>query len=176
MLIPSVTEIISPWTDFSRIPPAILENAGLRGTRVHELCAAIAKGEPVMDPNPETSGYVASFRVWFEAIVDEVILVEERLVDPGLGYSGQIDLLVRTKQGEIWLVDLKTPLALSKGWRLQLAGYFRLCDVAGYHPDKAGSLRLSPDGKMAKMDFYEESAIDLMRFMESLDLYRYFHS
>jgi len=170
----TVTQIISPYANFSGIRPSVLEAAAERGTAVHEACAAIALGLfPVM--TDEIRPYIDSFMQWFNLMVEDTLLVEERLVDTSLGYSGQIDLLCHTSEGLI-LIDLKTPVAKAKGWRVQLAAYERLCLVNGYHPDKIGSLRLSREGKMARMDYYEGGPTDFKYFLEGLDLYRYFNS
>ena len=174
-LLPTTTEVIAPWTDFSKIPPDVLQRAADRGTDVHAACTTFAKGLPVMGLPVELRGYFDSYRRWFEQIVQEVILVEERLFDEANGYCGQIDLLVKTKQGEVVLVDLKTPIALSKSWKLQIASYRHLLEMNGYHPDRCGSLRLSPDGKIPKMDFYEGSAAqDFNIFLHALNCYRFF--
>jgi hypothetical protein len=174
---PSVTRIIDPWVDLSKIPPDTLQAAADRGTAVHDLCLNFyAKGFFTFAPKP-LEGYYHSFIAWFDLMVKEVVLVEQRLTDSDLMYSGQIDLLARSKdKGDLILVDLKTPLTKSKSWRLQLAAYSRLCEVNSYVPDRIGSLQLSPDGKMAKMEWYKESAMDLNYFVQALGLYRFFHS
>jgi hypothetical protein len=158
---PSVTRIIDPWVDLSKIPPDTLQAAADRGTAVHDLCLNFyAKGFFTFAPKP-LEGYYHSFIAWFDLMVKEVVLVEQRLTDSDLMYSGQIDLLARSKdKGDLILVDLKTPL----------------CEVNSYVPDRIGSLQLSPDGKMAKMEWYKESAMDLNYFVQALGLYRFFHS
>jgi len=177
MLTPSVTQIISPFADFSKIPPDTLQAAADRGTRVHDVCLNFYARGFFTAVEPEIQGYYQSFIRWFGLMVDEVVLVETRLVDPGFMYSGQIDLLAISKdQGDLILVDLKTPMALSKSWRLQLAGYNNLCFIDGHCPDRIGSLRLSPDGKMAKMEWYTNSAEDFNYFVQALNLYRFFNS
>jgi len=174
-MLPSVTEVIEPWVDFSRIPPGTLQAAADRGTLVHEACAMHAQGLWSIGNPPEIAGYVASFRRWFDQIVTEVILVEERLFDYALGYCGQIDLVVRVKGGETWLVDLKSPVTLSKSWRVQLAAYQYLCEKSGVTVDRSGSLRLRNDGKIPKMDWYEGSATqDFNIFLSALNCHRYF--
>lgn len=174
---PSVTQIINPWVDFSKIPPDTLQAAADRGTAVHDLCLNFyAKGFFAFAPKP-LEGYYHSFIAWFDMMVAEPILIEQRLVDNDLMYSGQIDLLARSKdKGDLILIDLKTPLSKSKSWRLQLAAYARLCDINGYLPSRIGSLQLSPDGKMAKMEWYQESAMDLNYFVQALTLHRFFNS
>ena len=174
-LLPTTTEVIAPWTDFSKIPSDVLQRAADRGTSVHAACTTFAMGLPVISLSYDLAGYFDSYRKWFDQIVAEVIMVEERLFDEANGYCGQIDLLVNTKQDEVILVDLKTPIALSRSWRVQLASYQHLLEMNGYHPDRCGSLRLSPDGKTPKMDFYEGSAAqDFNIFLHCLNAYRYF--
>lgn len=176
MNFPTVTTVINPWNDFSGIPQAILDAAADRGTKVHKACELIAKG--IMPSWEELSnegilGYVESFERWMEFIVDDFILVEARLVCD-LGFSGQIDFLVRSKHGENLLVDLKTPVALKKTWRPQLGAYQYLCEENGYKIDRCGSLRPSPDGKIPKMDYYNKNGEDMAGFMAALAAYRYF--
>lgn len=170
---PRTTEIISPWTDFSKIPEATLQFAAERGSAVHEYCARIAKGEFLVSIAMECALYVVSFRRWFDSQVDEVILSEERLTDPTLGYTGQIDLLVRLKEGVVVLVDLKTPVTSVQTWKMQLAAYRNLVIKAGYLPERCGSLQLSPEGKAPRMRWYEDRATDLNAFLSALNVYRY---
>jgi hypothetical protein len=174
MNFPSVTSVISPWVDFSHVPPDRLELASERGTRVHTACAAFAMGFPPGGLQEGDRGYLQSYERWFFATVKKVILVEERLVHTALGYHGQIDLFVEAYSGEFLLPDLKTPLAKSKGWRVQMAGYRELCIVNGYKVDRVGSLRLSPEGKPPKMDWYEEGAQDFTVFLSCLNATRFF--
>ena len=42
--LPSVTQIISPWQDWSNVPPDRLEPAADRGSRAHDLFAAHCQG------------------------------------------------------------------------------------------------------------------------------------
>jgi len=171
-----VTQIISPYVDFSHVPPDRLALASERGTRVHTACAAHAQGLFMLGLPPDITGYVDSFRRWFDHVVDHVILVEERLADDAMGYHGQPDILVAAKHGETLLVDYKTPVAKSKSWRLQMAAYKRLCELAGYAPDRCGSLRLSPEGKTPAMQWYENSAQDITLFLQALNLWRFFYA
>ncbi|MFH2076584.1 MAG: hypothetical protein ABIJ57_14775 [Pseudomonadota bacterium] len=177
--LPTVTETIAPWVDFSRIPLATLQAAADRGTAVHAACANIARALPVIGVSVECAGYVASFVGWFDKIVEEALLVEERLFDEANGYCGQIDLLVSTKGGELWLVDLKSPVILSKSWKVQIAAYGRLCDLwsvkNNVNIDRCGSLRLRKDGGIPSMDWYEGSALqDFNIFLSALNCFRFF--
>ena len=176
MIYPSVTQVLDPWSDFSHIPPAVLEAACARGTLVHDISANIARGLMVMNTPPEAEGYVTSFRRWFDFMVDDVLLVETRLVDPDFGYHGEPDLIIKAKHGEIILVDNKTPVQLLVSWRLQLAGYRNLATKEGITPDRVGSLRLDPDAGIAKMKYYENSLTDFNYFLQALNLWRLFNT
>lgn len=170
-----VTEVIAPWTDFSKVPPDVLQNAATRGTAVHEICARIAAGEFVMGIPDDLFGYVDSFRQWFDSQVARVILAEERLFDHQWGFSGQIDLVVEAKSdGLVWLVDIKTPVTAYPQWKMQIAAYRNLLmKEKGILPKRTGSLQLDPDGKVPRMKWYEDSATDLNAFLSALNVYRY---
>lgn len=177
MLIPSVTETLCPWSDFSHIPAKVLDAAATRGTAAHDACANIARGLMVINVPEEIEGYVTSFRRWFDFMVDEVLLVEERLVNTDFYYHGEPDLLIKARHGEIILVDNKTPVQLQVSWKLQLAAYRHLIITnKSITPDRVGSLRLSPEGKTAKMDYYENSLQDFNYFLQALNLYRLFNT
>ncbi len=173
-MFPSVTEVLSPWADFSKIPPDVLAHAAARGTAVHDACAAYASGVFVVRNNEEITGYLDSFVRWFELMVDEVLLVEPRLVDTDFGFHGEEDLVVRSKHSEIILVDLKTPVQLLKSWRLQLSAYNHLVIKHGIRTDRVGSLQLDPNGKIAKMTYYDSSLNDFNLFLQCLNLCRFF--
>ena len=80
MTYPSVTQVIGRYSDFSRVPPDVLEAAKERGTRVHQVCAAMAQGLWVPDYcESGDAPYIVSFEQWFEAVVEKVIAVEPEL-------------------------------------------------------------------------------------------------
>ena len=178
-----VTEILAPYQNFSGIPPDVLSRASERGTLVHRICAVHAKGLAwLLDITSECQGYADSFKDWFKNMVQEVVFVEKRLADKDLGFTGQIDLLVRLKSGKTVLIDLKTPAALGKTWRMQLAAYAYLArkEVAAHEylysemaVDQVGSLRLSKKGNVGEVDWLKEEGRDLAAFMNALSLANY---
>ena len=172
-----VTEILGQYTDFSRIPGPVLEHASARGTEVHAICSAIATGMWVPSISEECHGYVDSFRRWFE-LVDEVLLVEERLYDRTFYYTGQVDLIVRLRGDKSpRVVDLKTPITKGRTWAAQIAAYNRLAEFdRGILCRNSGTLRLSPHGRTAKFDPCNPPAEALAAFLSALTAYRYFTS
>jgi hypothetical protein len=177
MTYPSVTQVLGLYQDFSKIPPERLELACERGKDVHAYCAAYAKG--FWSPIPESGpGYCQSFREWFDEYVKEVYLVEKRITDKTLGFTGQLDLVARLKH-DMWTttIDYKTPLALQPVWAAQLSAYNHLVKIElskPQWPSRCGSLRLDPKGKSAKFKEYSDSRRDFMAFQNALYAYKYF--
>lgn len=177
---PSVTQILSPYSDLTGIPDHVLLTASERGTAVHSYCAAYARKEWVPDPPEDLKGYFKCFQKWFDLYVDEVYLTDDvELVDPILKYCGHPDLLCRSKkQGGVLLIDLKTPVNVKKQmWGCQIAAYKGLIDEAKGYPqiDRIGSLRLNSEGKAAKFDEFTENLIVYRGyFIAALQLYKFF--
>ena len=174
---PSVTQVISPHTDFSMIPPTVLEIATARGSKEHDLCARQTQGEwiPPDQIRQDCKGYFDSFLQWFE-LVETVLFVEGELVDETYQFCGHPDMIV-TLKGRKWpqVVDLKTPVSRAKSWRLQITAYNRLSEVANYHVKQSGTLRLSPKGMPPAYDEYKNSAEDFNVFLSCLMSWRFFN-
>ena len=125
----SVTQALEPFTDFSNIPPHVLEHAAWRGTEVHKICAGIARGLWAPAPSQELAGRIQSFKRWFSATVEKVVFVEREFICTCYGYIGHPDLgvIIRGDRG-ITVIDLKTPIIEGSTWRGQLAAYRHLVE------------------------------------------------
>jgi hypothetical protein len=180
MRLPSVTEIIRPFSDFSHIPPDILEAACARGNAVHRLCALYSLSLWIDEVPPEYAGYFQSFQRWFDKYVLDVHLVETRVTDTALGFTGEPDLVVTIK-GDVGrsLIDLKTPQVGSPSWRIQLAAYRHLVDQNVPRITRVFALRPRPDGKMPTIppDYEYTSTVhrDFQIFLSALNCFRYFY-
>lgn len=173
MKYPSVTHVLSPYNDFSRIPDSVLKKASEKGTRIHAACAAHALCLPVPDLPDDDLGYYESFEDWFEASVAEVISVEQEYIDEKLGFMGHPDLVCRIKRCSFavhTVVDYKTPATVSPSWRLQLAAYSHLTNAA-----RCFSLRLNKDGKRAIVNEVKNWQRDFSVFLNALSVWRYFN-
>ena len=172
MKLPSVTTVLSPFADFSRVPPDVLEAACERGTAVHTFCAGHALGIWSMMMHPDIAGYCDSFRLWFDAVVSEVISVEEEFIDDDFGFCGHPDLVVKSKQGEILLVDLKSTLMHPRTFELQCAAYTHLIEKKhGIKIDRAGTLHLSKEGKTPRMRWTENNREAITIFLQLLSVH-----
>lgn len=166
---PSVTQILAPFSDFSRVRPAVLEAAAERGTAVHRLCAGVAQRLFIQIP-PELAGYVASFKAWWP-VVGELIACETEYRDDRLGYFGHPDLVVRIKGDEgLTVVDLKTPAVVGKTWACQLAAYAHLVGAS-----RILSLRLKADGSRPVVNEFTDKGRHFAAFCAALSAWRYFN-
>jgi len=145
---PSVTRVLGPYIDWSHVPPDRLRSAGERGTRVHNACEAIAQDVwPVYQD--DIKGYVKSFESWYKMMGPTVILVEPELVSEIYGFMGHPDLVLGIGHGT-WLIDIKTPVTISKTWGPQLGAYDHLVSKSGITCNRVGFLQLHPKGGKAK--------------------------
>lgn len=180
-----VTQILSPWVDFSFIDPQVLQNAADRGTRVHAYCYEYADllelhACDMFDfhsVDEDCKPYVESFALWFNDNVAEVAFQEQRLYCDEYQFCGQPDAILRLKNEEFFTVlDNKTPQTKQRSWDLQTAAYKYLATKC--HPNldiqRRASLSLKKTGKIAKMNEYtDENSEDL--FLNACKLYYYFN-
>lgn len=173
----SVTQVISPWNNFSGIPQETLEFASARGTRVHQLCADYAESGGLWAPGKiplECRPYFESFKIWFDSVVEEVVAVEKEFIDETYQFVGHIDIICRIK-GDRGLVvcDYKSPQTHKKIWRLQLAAYTHLAKQEYPNINRCFSLMLSASGKAPKVNEYLESHRDMAVFLSALQVQRF---
>jgi hypothetical protein len=170
-----VTQVISRWQNFQFVKPDVLQAAADRGAAVHRHCAALLSGLWLPAPPAEIAGYLESFEAWRQIAVIEVLATEISLVENILGFQGHPDLICRLRNGDVAVVDFKTPVSVNRAWRLQLAAYYRLAEVNGYEVTTAFSLRLSPKGGSAKAAVVAQPQKDLAVFLAALAVHNFFH-
>jgi hypothetical protein len=181
---PSVTTVLSPFTDWDKIKRIIGENglayAADRGTRAHAACTAYALGFPVVGLQDDCRGFLDSFRQWFDAYVERVLFAEKRLHCKTYYFHGKADLCVQLIDGRVVIVDLKTPVLESPTWRSQVAAYKHLANI---HLESIGeplrvsgamALQIKRDGKTAKARRYDDTATDFDNFLHALVAFRAF--
>lgn len=172
-----VTEILSPYNNFTQIDPNVLTRAADRGSRVHKYCESYALGLFLPEIDEDCKNYVERFIEWFDERVEEVIFTEKRINDPEIKISGQFDLLVTLKgdDGRRSLIDIKTPENASKSWKLQTAAYRYLCwNNLKIDVDRRLCLQLPKFAQYATIIEYTEHLKDEDRFLNAVDLYWFF--
>lgn len=176
---PSVTEALSPWSDFSGIREEVLEAAADRGKRVHSICAAMVQGLWVPKVPEDIAGYIESFRSWQEAALDKVLLSEAQLASTVYGYSGHPDLICRIRGDKHFtVVDFKTPIQTHRAWRPQLAGYWQLGaeELPTEEIKRVMTLRLKKDGSRPIINESTDTlTYDLQVFLNALSVWKYFN-
>lgn len=172
-----VTQVISPYKDFSSIPQEVVLEASLRGEEVHRLAYLYANNILIEKPAEYVKNYFFSFKEWFDTYVEEVILSEERISCDKLMLTGCPDLVVRIKGSkDLVLVDLKTPQVHCKTWRPQTAAYKMLLrDVLGVNCERRLVVMPRKDGSKAVVKEHLKHELDEKIFMNLLSNYRFFH-
>ena len=147
VVLPSVSEVIRPLVDFSRVPPATLEAARARGVAVHKGCELFDLG--TLDEDDLDERLVPYVRAWAQFMYDWKPTWTE-IETPGyhktLLYAGTPDRRGKWEKKRI-LVDTKATYALSPAVQVQLSGY----DLMGDQPcDELWSVRLLKTGEYVR--------------------------
>jgi len=143
-VVPGVTSILRPLSNFDGINPAVLAAKADLGRRVHTACEFDDDGdldeETVQD---DVAPYLRAYRAFRRQTGAAVVLNEVRVFDRSMRYAGTLDR-VMDLNGARWLVDLKTCISTPIAVGPQTAAYLRaLADPAVTH---RAALRLRPDG------------------------------
>lgn len=174
---PRVTEILRPYTSYDCVPKDILERAAARGTSVHALCAAIAKGGWLPDAmiGDELLGYVNSFKKWSEATVNQFVIVEKRYMDDDRQFSGQLDFVIKDKDDQLYLVDLKTSARPQKTYPVQMAAYDHLLKHHNITVKGAMLVYLNKNGDFPEVHMLDDMSEELHVFLSALDCWHFFN-
>ncbi len=95
-----VTEIISPLTEYSKIPKVILENKRNLGTQFHIAIKLYAKND--LDEElfpidfPELIKPMNAFKEWYSKLIVPVLYVEQPFCNEKLKYAGCPDMVTET--------------------------------------------------------------------------------
>ena len=170
-----VTEVLAPFSGLHKVPAHFVENAALRGTRVHEICEAIVAGLGKWDITDEVAGYVESFERWWQPSI-KVLALEDRFYDHNEKITGKVDLIIDL-HGRPTIIDIKTASRFSKTWPVQGAAYAGLASAAtGLAIEDVIFLHLDKHGAIPTL--HEMNAADIVKhaeiFYSCLDAARYF--
>lgn len=174
---PRVTEVLRYYTGYDNVPQNILDNASRRGRQVHALCAGLAKGEWIPDEiiDEAYQGYIKSFRQWSDAQVEKFPIIETRMNDGDFKYTGQIDFVVKGKDGELYLVDIKTSAKPQKTYPLQIAAYENLLRKFNIQVKGAFLVYLKKNGDFPDIHFMEDLTREFSVFLCALECWHYFN-
>lgn len=122
-VVPGVTSILSPLTDFSRVPPAVLEAASQFGKAVHLACELDDLGtldEASLDP--ALTPYLYAWRMFSAEHSVEWEQIELPIYHTALRYAGTPDRIGKVN-GMRAVVDIKSTAQLYPSVGPQLAAY-----------------------------------------------------
>jgi hypothetical protein len=123
LVVPGVTSILKPLTDFDSVPAGVLQAASEFGTAVHLACELDDLGE--LDDatlDPALVPYLAAWRKFIAEHRVEWELIEARVYNKTLRYAGTVDRCGYVN-GAWAVVDIKSTAQLYPSVGPQLAAY-----------------------------------------------------
>lgn len=127
-VVPGVTSILAPLTDFSRVPEHVLQAAADFGTAVHKACELDDLGELDEDSlDPALVPYLAAWRQFSAEHAVSWELIEQPVYHKALGYAGTLDRLGLV-DGLLSVLDIKSSAQLYPSVGPQLAAYQQAAD------------------------------------------------
>lgn len=177
--VPSVSEVIKPLVDMSRVPREVLEFKRALGKAVHKAIELYERQD--LDLNTLDSEALPFFEAWLkfkEETGFRVILSEQIVWSAKLRYAGTLDLL-GTRKGDDpdELLDVKCVYAMGPATGPQTAGYaLALQESHGIKVKKRGALQLLQDGTFRFHPYtnpYDETAF---RACLSINAFLRFHN
>jgi hypothetical protein len=144
LVVPSVTQVLKPLSNFEGVPTHVLEAKRDLGNRVHAACQFSDEGDlDEASIESDVQPYLDAWNRFKRETGATVLLNEQRVAEPMLQYAGTLDRVVLLHE-EKWLIDLKTCISCPIAVGPQTAAYLRaLGDTSVTH---RGALRLRPDG------------------------------
>ena len=122
-VVPSVTQVLAPLEDFSRVPRDVLEAARIFGQHVHEACDLLNRGElDWLSLDPALTPYVEGWRRFIEESGAVVMASEFPVGHDQLGYAGTPDVLIQMRD-RLWIPDIKSTAVVPSTVGYQTAGY-----------------------------------------------------
>lgn len=128
-VVPGVTSVLSPLTDFGRVPPHVLEAASQFGKAVHRACELDDLGE--LDEAALDASLVPYLQAWRQFCADHSVeweQIEEPAYNNTMRYAGTPDRFGLVK-GVHTVVDIKSTAQLYPAVGPQLAAYAQALKV-----------------------------------------------
>lgn len=119
--VPSVTQILSELSDFSKVNPILLEKAQLFGTATHRACHLADIGDLDMESlDPALLPYLKSWQKFKKDFgITRFLEIEKQVYSKQQRYAGCLDRLTYN----LALIEIKTSTSIPITTGLQLIGY-----------------------------------------------------
>jgi hypothetical protein len=153
-LVPGVTSILAPLTDFGFVAPEILQAAQAFGKAVHKACELDDLGtldgsslDPALEP------YLCGWQKFSEENEVDWAMIEAPVFHPKMRYAGTLDRFGKVK-GDPAVVDIKSSAVLYPAVGPQLAAYKNA--ITGVPPlTKRIAVQLKADGTYTAKTYTE---------------------
>jgi len=142
-VVPGVTSILAPLTDFGSVPTHVLQAASDFGTAVHYACELDDLGE--LDEGQLDAALAPYLEGWRKFSKDYAVvwsLIEQRVYHKSMGYAGTLDRMGMVK-GLSTVVDIKSSAQLYPAVGPQLAAYQQATPVT---PQQRMAVQLKANG------------------------------
>lgn len=169
--VPSVTQVLSVLSDFSKVPWQVMERARERGQLVHEAGELLIRDELDWSSiDSEIQAYLVGLRKFLKDTAITILSTEQVVCDPSMGYAGTLDAIGYWRRGRA-LFDWKTSLALPSTVGPQLSAYAHALKVStGEDIRRRYCVRLSPgDYRIDKC----ADPVDWSTFVSCLNIHKF---
>ena len=159
-VLPSVTQITQPLSDYSMVPHEVLERKKIIGTAVHMACELHDAGG--VDESTIHDSCFPYFKAYLNFRAEnpgEVVLNEQKVFSERWGFAGTLDRVFKMHEsrtqawfkGDLVQIDLKTVAKLMPATGPQTAGYALAMPDLGVPRTqiKRAALQLKRDGTYA---------------------------
>jgi len=172
-IVPSVTQVLKPLTDYSMVDADKLERARQEGVAIHKTVELYETGDLDAASLPEwLEPYLAAWMKFKAEMKFSVAKSEQRVYHRVYGYAGTYDLS-GDMNGHDALVDLKRSFMAGPAIGLQLAAYLA---AASFKAEALSSslryaLQLRADGTYRLQEFTDKT--DFQTFLAALTLWKW---
>jgi hypothetical protein len=169
--VPSVTQVLSPLEDFSRVPRHVLEAAREFGQHVHEACDLYNRGElDWLTLDSALTPYVEGWRQFIDETGAVILASEFPVAHDQLGYAGTPDVLIQMRD-KLWIPDIKSTAIVPSTVGYQTAAYSKAYQrMTGQEPSRCCVL-LTGDGRY-KLHTRKETS-DWEMFISALNCFKH---
>lgn len=146
----SVSDVLSIGgiTDYSGIPPEVLQRAANRGIMVHLACEDLDRGRPDWwSDDQEIAPRVQAYEAWKKDSGFKVTHSEHLVWNQYWGYAGTVDR-IGTIDDDVVVIDLKATSKIYPWTALQVAAYAMACEAS-----RRMAVWLKPDGKFKQIEY-----------------------
>lgn len=180
-VLPSVTQLLKPISDYGGIPESILNKAADRGNYVHKCCEMYFMGTLDEDQiDEECAPYFHGFKKFLSETGFQIEFTEDRVYHSKLGYAGSLDMIgllpaiKGKKKQHRALIDTKTTFRLLKSVGPQTAAYMEAWHdkyKKEFPVDARYALQLKKDGTYLLEPLTSQSDFNI--FVSCLNIYNF---